>query len=108
MRPPALSWLNDPIAGSMIRPSDNSPSSDYPQLLNKALKRPADALTTARGGSRLVVMTEATATPQPVLGDVDDFLAWVEGQRERYELVGGRLTPRAGGSEGHNDIQVNL
>ncbi len=34
-------------------------------------------------------MTEATATPQPVPGDVDDFLAWVEGQRERYELVGG-------------------
>ena len=37
-------------------------------------------------------MTEATATPQPLLANVDDFLAWVEGQRERYEFVGGRLT----------------
>jgi hypothetical protein len=30
-----------------------------------------------------MVMSEATATPQPVLADVDDFLAWVQGQRER-------------------------
>ena len=53
-------------------------------------------------------MTEATATPQPPLADLDDFLAWVEGQRERYEFVGGRLTLMAGGSEAHNDIQINL
>ena len=53
-------------------------------------------------------MSEATATPQPVLADVDDFLAWVQGQRERYEFVGGRLVMMAGGSEDHNDIQVNL
>jgi Uma2 family endonuclease len=52
-------------------------------------------------------MSEA-ATPQPVLADVDDFLAWVQGQRERYEFVGGRLVMMAGGSEDHNDIQVNL
>jgi Uma2 family endonuclease len=48
------------------------------------------------------------AAPQPVLADVDDFLAWVQGQRERYEFVGGRLVMMAGGSEDHNDIQVNL
>jgi Uma2 family endonuclease len=53
-------------------------------------------------------MSEATATPQPVLADVDDFLAWVQGQRERYEFVGGHLVMIAGGSEDHNDIQVNL
>jgi Uma2 family endonuclease len=56
----------------------------------------------------MVTMSEATATPQPVLADVDDFLAWVQGQRERYEFVGGRLIMMAGGSEDHNDIQVNL
>ena len=48
------------------------------------------------------------ATPQPVLADVDDILAWVQGRRERYEFVGGRLVMMAGGSEDHNDIQVNL
>jgi len=53
-------------------------------------------------------MPEATATPQPVLADLDDFLAWVEGQPERYEFVSGRLVMMAGGSEDHNDIQVNL
>jgi Uma2 family endonuclease len=55
-------------------------------------------------------MSEATPTPQPqpVLADVDDFLAWVQGQRERYEFVGGHLVMMAGGSEDHNDIQVNL
>ena len=53
-------------------------------------------------------MSEATATPQPVLADVDDFLAWVEGQREHYEFVAGRLVMMAGGSEDHNDIQINL
>jgi Uma2 family endonuclease len=52
-------------------------------------------------------MSEAAA-PQPVLADVDDFLAWVQGQRERYEFVGGRLVMMAGSSEDHNDIQVNL
>jgi Uma2 family endonuclease len=54
------------------------------------------------------VMPEATATRAPVLRNVDDFLAWVEGQGERYELVGGRLVLMAGGSEAHSDIQVNL
>jgi len=53
-------------------------------------------------------MPEATATPRPVLADVDHFLAWVQGQRERYEFVGGRLVMMAGGSEDHNGIQVNL
>jgi Uma2 family endonuclease len=53
-------------------------------------------------------MPEATATPQPVLADVDDFLAWVQGQPERYEFAGGRLVMMAGGSEDHNDIQINL
>jgi Uma2 family endonuclease len=55
-----------------------------------------------------VAMPEATVTPQPVLADVDDFLAWVQGQRERYEFVGGRLVMMAGGTEDHNDIQINL
>jgi hypothetical protein len=32
-------------------------------------------------------MSETTATPPPVLADVDDFLAWVQDQRERYEFV---------------------
>jgi Uma2 family endonuclease len=44
----------------------------------------------------------------PALGTVDDFLAWVELQRERYEFVRGRLVLMAGGSARHNDIQVNL
>jgi Uma2 family endonuclease len=48
------------------------------------------------------------ATPQPVLADVEDFLAWVQGKRERYEFVGGHLVVKAGGSEDHNDIQANL
>jgi Uma2 family endonuclease len=43
-----------------------------------------------------------------MLADVDDFLAWIQGQRERYEFVGGRLRMMAGGSEDHNDIQINL
>ena len=37
-------------------------------------------------------MVEATAMPQPRLVDVDDFLAWVEAQRGRYEFVGGRAS----------------
>ncbi len=53
-------------------------------------------------------MPEATATPQPVLGGLEHFLAWVQNQRERYEFVGGRLVRMAGGSEDHNDIQINL
>ena len=51
---------------------------------------------------------KATATPHPALADVDDFLAWVEGQRARYEFAAGRLVMMAGGSEDHNDIQVTL
>jgi Uma2 family endonuclease len=53
-------------------------------------------------------MPEATAFDAPLLRDVDDFLDWVEGQRQRYELVAGRVVLMAGGSEAHNDIQVNL
>lgn len=53
-------------------------------------------------------MSEAPATQHPVLDDVDDFLAWVQGARERYEFVGGRIVLMAGGNETHNDIQVNL
>ncbi len=43
-----------------------------------------------------------------MLGDLEDFLAWVQNQRERYEFVGGRLVLMAVGSEDHNDIQINL
>jgi Uma2 family endonuclease len=53
-------------------------------------------------------MVDATASPLPVLANVDDFLRWVEAQPERYEFVHGRLVLMAGGSERHNDIQVNL
>jgi Uma2 family endonuclease len=54
---------------------------------------------------------EASVEPAahyPTLRGIDDFLAWVEPQRERYEFVRGRLTMMAGGSEVQNDIQVNL
>jgi Uma2 family endonuclease len=53
-------------------------------------------------------MPGAVAPAQPVLRTVDDFLAWVERQHERYELARGQLMPMAGGSAAHNDIQVNL
>ncbi|MDX1542102.1 MAG: Uma2 family endonuclease, partial [Geminicoccaceae bacterium] len=53
-------------------------------------------------------MVEITAPLQPVLRNVDAFLTWVESQPERYEFVRGRLVLMAGGSERHNDIQVNL
>ncbi|HEX6142099.1 MAG TPA: Uma2 family endonuclease [Geminicoccaceae bacterium] len=53
-------------------------------------------------------MADATASSGPVLATVEDFLAWVEPQAERYEFVDGRLVLMAGGSEQHNDIQVNL
>jgi Uma2 family endonuclease len=56
----------------------------------------------------LTLMSEAASTTQPVLADVDDFLAWVQGQRDRYEFDRGRIVLMAGGSEAHNDIQVNL
>jgi Uma2 family endonuclease len=48
------------------------------------------------------------AVRHPPLHTVDDFLTWVEVQRERYEFVRGRLVMMAGGSEVQNDIQVNL
>ena len=48
------------------------------------------------------------AVRHPPLQSVEDFLAWVEVQRERYEFVQGRLVMMAGGSTVHNDIQVNL
>jgi Uma2 family endonuclease len=48
------------------------------------------------------------AVHHPPLRDVDAFLTWVETQRERYDFVRGRLVMMAGGSETHNDIQVNL
>jgi Uma2 family endonuclease len=53
-------------------------------------------------------MPGAVAPAQPVLRTVDDFLAWVERQHERYELARGQLVLMAGGSAAHNDIQVNL
>ena len=53
-------------------------------------------------------MPHSTASAQPVLHTVDDFLAWVERQNERYEFVHGRLVLMAGGSSAHDDIQVNL
>ena len=43
-----------------------------------------------------------------VLDDVEDFLAWLAGQEGHYEFVDGRIVSMAGGSERHNDIQVNL
>ena len=53
-------------------------------------------------------MPGVAAPAQRVLNTVDDFLAWVERQHERYELVRGQLVLMAGGSTAHNDIQVNL
>lgn len=53
-------------------------------------------------------MPSSTAPAQASLATVDDFLAWVERQNERYEFVRGRLVLMAGGSTPHNDIQVNL
>lgn len=53
-------------------------------------------------------MASSAAPTYPALATIDDFLAWVERQGERYEFVRGRLVLMAGGSEAHNDIQVNL
>lgn len=53
-------------------------------------------------------MPGSAASAHPNLTTVDDFLAWVERQDERYEFVRGRLVPKAGASTAHNDIQVNL
>ena len=53
-------------------------------------------------------MPGSAAPARPVLATVDDFLAWVERQGERYEFVRGRLVLMAGASTAHNDIQVNL
>lgn len=40
---------------------------------------------------------------------VEEFFAWQEGQRERYELVGGRpVRMMAGARNVHDDIVVNL
>jgi Uma2 family endonuclease len=52
-------------------------------------------------------MAEITGNA-PVLDDVEDFLAWLAGQEGRYEFVDGRIVAMAGGSERHNDIQMNL
>jgi Uma2 family endonuclease len=48
------------------------------------------------------------AEDAPLLDDIEDFLAWLAGQEGRYEFVDGRILAMAGGSERHNDIQVNL
>lgn len=44
----------------------------------------------------------------PVLRDIEGFLDWLAGEEGRYEFVDGRIVAMAGGSERHNDIQVNL
>ena len=49
-----------------------------------------------------------TALDAPALRGIDDFLAWVQGQDGRYEFIEGRVVAMAGGSEAHNDVQVNL
>ncbi|MEK0083197.1 Uma2 family endonuclease [Benzoatithermus flavus] len=43
----------------------------------------------------------------PVFHDVEAFLAWEERREERYEFVGGVLTPMAGGTENHDLISAN-
>lgn len=43
----------------------------------------------------------------PIGRTVDEFLAWEEGQEERYEFVGGVITLMAGGTENHDLIGVN-
>ena len=48
------------------------------------------------------------AQETPPLADVDDFVAWLAGHTGRYEFLDGRIVAMAGGSELHNDIQVNL
>jgi Uma2 family endonuclease len=53
-------------------------------------------------------MPGSTATAHLVLNTVDDFLAWVERQHERYEFVRGRPVLMASVSTVHNDIRVNL
>lgn len=53
-------------------------------------------------------MPSSAVSAHPALTTVEDFLAWVERQNERYEFVRGRLVPKAGASTTHNDIQVNL
>jgi Uma2 family endonuclease len=49
-----------------------------------------------------------SAENAPALDTIDDFLAWLPTQHGRYEFVDGRIVAMAGGSERHNDIQVNL
>jgi Uma2 family endonuclease len=44
----------------------------------------------------------------PILRNVEEFLAWEEGQPERYELVGGVIRLMAGGSANHDLIAVNV
>jgi Uma2 family endonuclease len=48
------------------------------------------------------------AEQAPSIVDLDDFLAWLPAQHGRYEFVDGRIVAMAGGSERHNDIQVNI
>ena len=48
------------------------------------------------------------AEESPLLADLDDFVAWLAGRTGRYEFLDGRIVAMAGGSELHNDIQVNL
>lgn len=48
------------------------------------------------------------AQEAPPLADLDDFVAWLAGRTGRYEFLDGRIVVMAGGSELHDDIQVNL
>ncbi len=44
----------------------------------------------------------------PVHMDQQDFLAWVQGREERYELDRGRVIMMTGGSRAHWQITANL
>jgi Uma2 family endonuclease len=49
-----------------------------------------------------------SALAQQHHGSFDDFLAWEQGQLERYELVDGIVRLMAGGTEGHDRIAGNI
>jgi Uma2 family endonuclease len=54
-----------------------------------------------------MAMAEPLAGEAPI-EDLHAFRRWVHGQEGRHEFVDGRIVAMAGGSRGHNDIQVNL
>lgn len=47
------------------------------------------------------------AAPTPPL-DLEGFLGWEERQQERYELAGGTVRRRSGGTEDHDRIGLNI